>query len=75
MTGGLGYIGKAICDELSNLGASIVGLDTNLPETKGDGAIRYSVFDVTDTKYLEDRLLTIEKTVEAAYGWANCAYP
>ena len=68
MTGGLGRIGKAVCDELSELGASGVGLDTNLPDTKGDGARQNSIFYMTDTKLLEDRLLTLEKTFGPAYG-------
>jgi len=68
VTGELGRISKAVCDELSELGASVVGLDTNLPETTSDGAIRYSIFDVTDTKHLEDRVLTLEKKFGPAYG-------
>ena len=68
VTGGLERIGKAACDELSELGASVVGLDTNLPDTKGNEARRNSIFDMTDTKPLEDRLLTLEKTFGPAYG-------
>ena len=75
VTGGLGRIGKAVCGELSKLGAVVVGLDHSLPETVDRTDIHYSVFDITNTEHLEDRLLVLQKKFGPAYGWANCAYP
>ena len=75
VTGGSGCIGNSVCAELNELGASVVSLDSSPPKDSHDNHSEFSVFDVTDTEYLEERVHELEETFGPAYGWVNCAYP
>ena len=72
VTGGLGLVGKAICQALQLSGANTFALDVALPDQPPPNAI---FFDTTNFNDIDGQLSMLEKTSGLADIWVNAAYP
>lgn len=80
VTGGLGKLGTAIVQALSEAGAGVTILDDNRDgwqERRGDfpGTVTFEACDVTDLAAIPEVVATLEQRLGGLAIWVNCAYP
>jgi NAD(P)-dependent dehydrogenase (short-subunit alcohol dehydrogenase family) len=72
VTGGLGLIGRAVCDALGGCGATVIPLDIKENDAPSSSFVN---FDASNTDNLAQKIEALENTSGLADIWVNCAYP
>jgi NAD(P)-dependent dehydrogenase (short-subunit alcohol dehydrogenase family) len=82
VTGGLGLLGRAICEALARAGSKVIILDVNdrsWEELQSKSDVKenlvYKNWDITDLTKIKEKIIDIEKEHGEIDVWVNNAYP